>query len=470
MAPKKGKKAKKESKETIGGDVEGTSLEELSSKISILEREKNKEEEYRSYMQLERDKVNSFWEIAKHDVRLLESQLHNKDRELEEMEERHQVELKVYKQKVKHLLYEHQNNITTLKSDTELALKLQQESFVKEDKLQGKRMRQFSQDIKEQELSHQDIIRQLKLENSKQITKLRQEFENQAQQIQNKYEMKMRMMREDLEMRKKKEVLEIEECKNSHINELLLKHERVFSDIKNYYNDITHNNLDLIKTLKGDVTTMKKKEAQNEKLMFEIAQENKRLSEPLSKALKEVEFLRSQFNNYEKDKEVLQQTKTRLQKQEQTVKNLQWEKEVMNQYLSKIQTQRDDLHTSLDNYVQDLQHKQGLQNLLLTKKTDEIKEQLNRKEAELVEVLATCDIESNTLTQLRAKVGDMFENKVKLVETLQYDVAKISKAHNDLIRVYEGKLQEFGMATEDLGFKPLFSKTSKNPAGLIVGV
>lgn len=60
---------------------------------------------------------------------------------------------------------------------------------------------------------------------------------------------------------------------------------QAFSDIKNYYNDITHNNLDLIKTLKEDVTEMKKKDSQNEKLMFEIAQENKRLSEPLQKVI-----------------------------------------------------------------------------------------------------------------------------------------------------------------------------------------
>ena len=33
------------------------------------------------------------------------------------------MEIKVYKQKVKHLLYEHQNTITTLKADTEIALK-----------------------------------------------------------------------------------------------------------------------------------------------------------------------------------------------------------------------------------------------------------------------------------------------------------------------------------------------------------
>ena len=36
------------------GDVEGASVEELNQKIGTLEKEKNKEEEYRNYMQLER--------------------------------------------------------------------------------------------------------------------------------------------------------------------------------------------------------------------------------------------------------------------------------------------------------------------------------------------------------------------------------------------------------------------------------
>ena len=47
-----------------------------------------------------------------------------------------------------------------------------------------------------------------------------------------------------------------------------------------------------LEALKEEVAEMKKKEIQNEKLMFEIAQENKKLSEPLTRALKEVEKLR----------------------------------------------------------------------------------------------------------------------------------------------------------------------------------
>ena len=61
------------------------------------------------------DKINAFWEITKKDLEDNKSSLRNKDREMEEMEERHQVEIKVYKQKVKHLLYEHQNNLALQK-------------------------------------------------------------------------------------------------------------------------------------------------------------------------------------------------------------------------------------------------------------------------------------------------------------------------------------------------------------------
>lgn len=50
---------------------------------------------------LERDKINTFWEISKKELEDRKAELRNKDREMEELEERHQVEIKVYKQKVR---------------------------------------------------------------------------------------------------------------------------------------------------------------------------------------------------------------------------------------------------------------------------------------------------------------------------------------------------------------------------------
>ena len=280
----------------------------------------------------------------------------------------------------------------------------------------------------------------------------------------------MKILRDDLELRRKQEIHEIEERKNTHINELMKKHEKAFMEIKNYYNDITHNNLDLIKTLKEDVAEMKKKEAQNEKLMYEIAQENKRLSEPLTKALREVDSLRTQLGQYEKDKMSLAQTKARLAAAEKQFKNLQWENEVMSQRFAKVQTERDDLYERFESSVYEVQQKTGLKGMMLEKKLETLTEALEKKEAQLSEVLAASNLDPSTLSQVNKKLEELLENKNQVIRALQFDIAKVSKAHNDLIRVYEAKLAEFGVPVEELGFRPLVTNTSPGPAGLVVGV
>merc|ERR1712168_1358261 len=124
----------------------------------------------------------------------------------------------------------------------------------------------------------------LKKKNDENMTTLRNSFERQAKEIETKYEKKMRALRDELDLRRKTEIHEIEERKNGQINTLMKNHEKAFSDIKNYYNDITLNNLALINTLKEQVEEMKKKEERLEKQMNEITAENKKLTEPLQKA------------------------------------------------------------------------------------------------------------------------------------------------------------------------------------------
>ena len=61
------------------------------------------------------------------------------------------------------------------------------------------------------------------------------------------YEGKVSRLREELELKLKVEIHEIEERKNQHYNELMKNHEDAFSDMKEYYNDITRENLELIR-------------------------------------------------------------------------------------------------------------------------------------------------------------------------------------------------------------------------------
>ena len=60
-----------------------------------LRDEVDREREERNFFQLERDKVNTFWEISKRQLEETKATVRNKERELEDAEEKHQVEIKV---------------------------------------------------------------------------------------------------------------------------------------------------------------------------------------------------------------------------------------------------------------------------------------------------------------------------------------------------------------------------------------
>jgi ribulose 1,5-bisphosphate carboxylase large subunit-like protein len=78
--------------------------------------------------------------------------------------------------------------------------------------------------------------------------------------------------RDDLNKTREEEIRTIERRKTKHIAALVAAHEKAFGDIKMYYNEITHSNLDLIKTLKDEVEELRTKEALHERNMFSIAQ------------------------------------------------------------------------------------------------------------------------------------------------------------------------------------------------------
>ena len=58
----------------------------------------------------------------------------------------------------------------------------------------------------------------------------------------------------------------------------------MFRQIQDYYNDITRDNLDLIKSLKEDITEQRQRQKKSEQVMIELTAENKSLAEPLQKA------------------------------------------------------------------------------------------------------------------------------------------------------------------------------------------
>ena len=130
--------------------------------------------------------------------------------------------------------------------------------------------------------------------------------------------------------------------------------------------------------------------------------------------------------------------------------------------------ERDDLYEKFESTIYDVQQKSGFKNIILERKLQVVDESLDKKEAQLSEVLAAANLDPNMLGTVSKKLDDVLDAKNSAIKDLQYELARVTKAHNDVIRVYESKLTEFGIPVEELGFRPLVTKTSTMAAGLVV--
>ncbi|XP_030872719.1 dynein regulatory complex subunit 4 [Leptonychotes weddellii] len=455
---------------------------------------------------------------------------------MEEAEERHQVEIKVYKQKVKHLLYEHQNNLTEVKAEGAVVMKLAQKEHRTQEGALRKDMRALKVELKEQELTNEVVVKNLRLKHTEEITKMRNDFEKQVREIEAKYDKKMKMLREELDLRRKTEIHEVEERKNSQINMLMQRHEEAFTDIKNYYNDITLNNLALINSLKEQMEDMRKKEDHLEKEMMEVSVQNKRLADPLQKARDDMNEMQKKLSNYERDKQILlvsfllssppshfllgsgQENISRMSPETQSRvwpsgqerahrpthpwgdpgargslcrRGMFWSRGRGGRRLLpsemppgqvaslsptacplQVQQERDELYRKFTAAILEVQQKVGFKNLVLERKLQVLSASVEKKEVQFSEVLAASNLDPAALTLVSRKLEDVLESKNNTIKDLQYELARVCKAHNDLLRTYEAKLLAFGIPLDNVGFKPLETAVigqmlGQGPAGLV---
>ena len=89
------------------------------------------------------------------------------------------------------------------------------------------------------------------VKSNKEFTKLYENqqriFDEKIEDLIKKYENQLVKLKEELDLKLKVELHELEERKNLHINELINNHQKSFEDLKKYYNEITAENLALIK-------------------------------------------------------------------------------------------------------------------------------------------------------------------------------------------------------------------------------
>jgi len=465
---KKKKQPNKEPEEDIPPDLKELTVNMLKDRIGAFNYRLNKAAKDRNYMQLEKDMVNRFYLITKQEVSQIDAELLNMDRLMEMHERDHRVHIKVHEQKVQNLEYEHRNSRRQVSQTGDMSLEKEREVHSDHVVNMNREKTEIKQDLREQQLKNEDDVRMMQQGTSKSLRTVRKTFEQNHKALEAQYEEQVEQLKIDLELRRKVEIHEIEERKNQHINELLFNHQEAFDEIKAYYNDITHDNLQLIKNLKDEIQEMKEKEKKNQKRMQLLTQQNKDLAEPLTKKLEFQRELEEKLKSYTKDKMALKNLKAHNKQLEEHTADAKQEYRGTEERYRRLEKEREDLYKRFQKAVREIQRKAELgKNAVLEKKLEVITAQFDEKQAQLTEVLTAAKLDPAVVGSVTNKLEQVLGAKNRQIKDLQYQVHQCTKAYNDTIRVYESKLPTLGIDPEEIGFEHIQTATSHMPARLV---
>jgi hypothetical protein len=390
---------------------------------------------------------------------------------MEMMERDHRVHIRVHEQKVQNLEYEHKQSQEAVGIEENQMIQEELENHQENIEKMADEKSKLCLSLTERRLANGDDIKMLQTGLNKNLAKLRETFEANHLVLVQRYEDLKEKLYGDLELRRKVEIHEIEERKNQHINDLLFNHQEAFDQIKAYYNDITHDNLQLIRSLKEEISQMRQKEKQNQKKMSALTIENKNLTEPLAQKERIRRDLEDQLKSYNKDKMALRNLKARSIQLEERIKETKGDCRNNEERLRKLEKERDELQRRFQKSVRDIRRKSEFKNVVLEKQLQTLTKQYKTNQQLFTEVMQASTLDPHVVANVTNKLEQVLGSKNRLIKDLQYQVHYCTKIYNDTIKVYETKLKQLGIPTDEISFEEIPSAaTSTMPCHLVTRV
>ena len=128
---------------------------------------------------------------------------------MEQLEDNHRIEVRIYIQKVKHLEYEHKNNMRKVRSDGDVALDEEKSAHFGREKQLKDDKKAFRVELIERELKNEEFINEWKERHNKKMLKMRQEFEKTLSETDSKYVAKVDKLRTEIDALMTEKLLEL---------------------------------------------------------------------------------------------------------------------------------------------------------------------------------------------------------------------------------------------------------------------
>lgn len=391
---------------------------------------------------------------------------------MELLEDNHRVELRVYQQKVKHLEYEHRNNIKAIVRDGTTSLETEQELHERKERELLRMKEQLKFEQMEMELVNASKVAEIRLQHDKQLVKLRQQFDDGLSELVARCEGRLKFLETDLELRRRVEVHEVEERKNQHINDLVKNHKKAFGQMKAYYNDITSGNLKVIHDLQKQVEALKEGSITNKHKLHECQIENQKLLEPLNKITEEIKEVQTLLRERTKDQMALRNAHSRLSSISKSSKSVHTQYQQLEEEYARVERERDQLYNSFEDSVQRVQQQSEFQNQALEQRLKAVEANAHKSALQVEEIIRAANLDAAEMSRVMSSLNQMLAAKDDALRNSRFQVVRLKKAFNDALETFVAKLKALGIPEEEtssLGFYleslPLGSTTA--PAGLI---
>ncbi|XP_030380785.1 dynein regulatory complex subunit 4 [Scaptodrosophila lebanonensis] len=455
--PPKGKKGKKGKKMPVlidGVDTSSMTRDQLEAFALRLKAEMDREREERNYFQLERDKIRTFWDITRTQLEEVKYELQQKEKEIETAQELADVDMKYLQQRMKHLAFENNNHLGEQRIEAMTQLKLAQDHHRMQERELLRDKRSMRRILRERMEIAEMQMRQMEAYFNEKMLDQRLFFEHERKDNEMLHEERMLEQKKQLELFYGIQMFEEEERKNQQIKNLQQHHDQAFTDMKNYYNDITLNNLALIGSMKEQLEYLRRQAERSDRIAHEMTIENRKLKEPLERAKTQLADLKRKLEFYERDKIQMARLKVRNEKLDKRIKELTWEAEALILRNEGLAKERKELKLRFNELIVEIQQRAGLKNVLLERKLTALMHEDEKRAIIVEETLEKCP--PNLKPQMGPidhHIRTVVDKKNKIINDLRFQLAKLSKKNAEMYELYEGKLKAHGIPVAELGFE-----------------
>nr|XP_057932191.1 dynein regulatory complex subunit 4-like [Doryrhamphus excisus] len=430
------------------------SKEQLEEHIIRLREELDREREERSFFQLERDKIQSFWEVCKRNLDETKAELRNRSREQEEAEERHRVEITVYKQKLKHVLSEQHSAEVEMKMDGGASAWLTRKRHTEAELNLRTQSQNVQTDAREKQRNSNKNIQELKLKHQVELMELSNNYNRRLTEAEVKHHRKMEQMRQAESDRTQAAISQLEDNMSQRLKVLMDQHNRNFRGAEEFYSATQSKLLADHKVLQEDLAKAKKQQVRVDRKLSEAQEQNKHLQESLQEAQQKLPELREQLEGHKQAWSEQVACASRVKRLEQQLSDINLERDMLLQAFTQVEEERDALLKKQTEVLLDVQQRSGLKEMLLDRKLALLTDSVDKKEAQLLAALSNANIDPTATAAANMRLEEVLRAKRATIKNLQEDLDHQCQEYNKMLQRCREQLETLSVPSYDFPLRP----------------